>query len=243
MKFCQEWQSGFSSVIDNPLFRLVFNLKQCMKKNILFFAAAIILIACSSVDKVNNDEGWISLFNGKSLDGWKASEKPGTFSVEDGSIKVAGPRSHLYYQGTVMNHNFKNFELKARVMTRRGSNSGIYFHTAYQETGFPDKGFEVQVNNSHTDWRRTGCLYDIRDFAEVYVKDDVWFTESVFVQGKHVIVSIDNTKVLDWIQPDGFVPPENHPGRIISSGTFAIQGHDSASVVFFKDIMVRPLPQ
>jgi len=213
-----------------------------MKKNIFFFAAVLILMACSNTNKIKSNKGWISLFDGKSLDGWKASEKPGTFSVEDGSIKVAGPRSHLFYEGPVMDHNFKNFEFKALVMTRPGSNSGIYFHTEYQENGFPDKGFEVQVNNSHTDWKRTGGLYDIKDTREVYVKDNVWFTEYIRVEGKHVIVKINNKVVTDWTQPDDFAPPEGHPGRIISNGTFALQGHDPKSIVFFKNIMVKPLP-
>lgn len=213
-----------------------------MKRNILSIAAVLILMSFSGLNKIKSDHGWISLFDGKSLDGWRASDKPGTFSVEDGSIKVAGPTSHLYYEGPVMDHNFKNFEFKALVMTRPGSNSGIYFHTAYQDKSFPDKGFEVQVNNSHSDWKRTGGLYDIKDTKEVYVKDNEWFTEDILVQGKHVVVKLNNTVVTDWTQPDGFVPPENHPGRIISSGTFALQGHDPKSVVYFKDIMVKPLP-
>jgi hypothetical protein len=212
-----------------------------MKKNLFFSTLALlILAACSNTGKLKSNKGWISLFDGKTLDGWKASEKPGTFSVEDGAIKVAGPRSHLYYEGSVMNHDFKNFEFKARVMTKPGSNSGIYFHTAYQENGFPDKGFEVQVNNSHTDWKRTGGLYDIQDTKEVYVKDNVWFTEYIKVEGKHVITKINDIVVTDWTQPDDFVPP--HPGRVISDGTFALQGHDPKSVVFYKDIMVKPLP-
>ena len=213
-----------------------------MKKSILFFAAALIFMACTSQRKIKSSDGWISLFDGKSLDGWRASDKPGTFSVEDGSIKVAGPTSHLYYEGPVSDHNFKNFEFKALVMTRPGANSGIYFHTAYQDKSFPDKGFEVQVNNSHTDWKRTGGLYDIKDTKEVYVKDNVWFTEDILVQGKHVIVKLNDIVVTDWTQPDDFVPPENHPLRIISNGTFALQGHDPKSVIFFKDIMVKPLP-
>ncbi|HET7118370.1 MAG TPA: DUF1080 domain-containing protein [Hanamia sp.] len=214
-----------------------------MKKNLLFFASVLlVLIACSNTGKLKNNKGWISLFDGKSLDGWKASEQPGTFSVENGAIKVAGPRSHLYYEGPVMNHDFKNFEFKALVMTEPGSNSGIYFHTVYQDKGFPDKGFEVQVNNSHADWKRTAGLYDIKDTKEVYVKDNVWFTLYIKVQGKHVITKINKTVVTDWTQPDGFVPPEGHPGRIIDHGTFALQGHDPKSVIFFKDIMVKPLP-
>lgn len=214
-----------------------------MKKNVLFFAVVLMgLIALSNTSKLKIKKGWISLFDGKSLDGWKASDQPGTFSVEDGAIKVAGPRSHLFYEGPVMDHNFTNFEFKALVMTKPGSNSGVYFHTVYQENGFPDKGFEVQVNNSHTDWKRTAGLYDIKDTKEVYVKDNVWFTLYIKVQGKHVITKINKTVVTDWTQPDGFVPPEGHPGRIIDHGTFALQGHDPKSVIFFKDIMVRPLP-
>jgi hypothetical protein len=200
------------------------------------------LTSCSSSQKARGDKGWISLFNGKSLDGWKVSENPQTFSVEDGSIKVAGPRSHLYYDGPVSNHVFKNFELKMQVMTKPGSNSGVYFHTEYQAKGFPDKGFEVQVNNSHTDWKRTAGLYDIVDTRDVNVGDNEWFTLYINVQGKHVITKINDKTIVDYIEPEGAVAPKNHPGRLISSGTFALQGHDPKSIVFYKDIMVKPLP-
>jgi hypothetical protein len=190
---------------------------------------------------MKKQNGWVSLFDGKTFNGWKYSENPGTFSIEDGSIKVAGVRSHLYYDGPLMNHDFKNFEFKAQVMTKPGSNSGIYFHTVYQDKGFPDKGFEVQVNNSHTDWKRTGGLYDIKDTREVYVGDNTWYTEYIRVEGKHVIVKVNDQVVTDWTQPEDFVPAKNHVGRIISSGTFALQGHDPKSIVYYKDIMVRPL--
>jgi hypothetical protein len=213
-----------------------------MKKNILFIAVVFIFSACSNTNKLTNNSGWISLFDGKSLNGWKASEQPGTFSVVDGSIKVAGVRSHLFYDGPLMNHNFKNFEFKALVMTKPGSNSGIYFHTVYQELGFPNKGFEVQVNNSHSDWKRSGGLYDIKDTKEVYVKDNEWYTEYIRVEGKHVIVKLNDTIVTEWTQPDDFSPPAGHIGRVISNGTFALQGHDPESIVFYKDIMVKALP-
>ena len=212
-----------------------------MKNSIKFFTAVFVLIFFTSAINLKYRKGWVSLFDGKSLNGWKISENPETFSVEDGAIKVAGLRSHLYYDGPVMNHDFKNFEFKALVMTKPGSNSGIYFHTVFQPKGFPDKGFEVQVNNSHTDWKRTGGLYDIKDTKEVYVGDDVWYTEYIRVEGNHVIVKINDTVVTDWTQPDGYVPAKNHIGRIISNGTFALQGHDPKSIVFYKDIMVKSL--
>lgn len=192
-------------------------------------------------NSIKQKKRWISLFDGKSFNGWKTSENPETFSIEDGCIKVAGKRSHLYYDGPVLNHDFKNFEFKAQVMTKPGSNSGIYFHTIFQEKGFPDKGFEVQVNNSHTDWKRTGGLYDIKDTRDVFVSDDVWYTEYIKVEENHVIVKINDKVVTDWTQPADFVPAKNHLNRIISSGTFALQGHDPKSIVYYKDIMVRPL--
>jgi 3-keto-disaccharide hydrolase len=207
---------------------------------------SLLLVVLSTIDFAasqsgGRSEGWISLFDGKSLAGWKASDKEGTFSVQDGTIVVHGPRSHLYYVGPVENHDFKNFEFKADVMTTPGSNSGIYFHTAYQEQGWPDKGFEVQVNNSHTDWKRTGGLYDIKDVSEVPAKDNQWFTERIIVQGKRIQTFVDDKLTVDYTEPPNVTPPANHPGRKLSSGTFALQGHDPKSKVFYKNIMVRVL--
>jgi hypothetical protein len=217
-------------------------LNNMLRNNLsLFIILTLTLLSCSTNKNIGQSKDWISLFDGKTFNGWKLGENPGTFTIEDGSIKVAGPRSHLYYDGPVLNHDFKNFEFKAQVMTKPGSNSGIYFHTAFQEKGFPDKGFEVQVNNSHTDWKRTGGLYDIKDTREVFVKDDTWYTEYIRVEGKHVIVKINDQVVTDWTQPEDFIPAKNHLNRIIASGTFALQGHDPKSIVYYKDIMVKPL--
>ena len=73
-----------------------------------------------------------------------------------------GP-AHLFYDGPVHNHDFKNFHLKAEVMTFPHANSGIYFHTKYQEEGWPAQGFECQVNQTHSDPKKTGGLYAVKD--------------------------------------------------------------------------------
>jgi hypothetical protein len=184
---------------------------------------------------------WISLFDGKTLNGWKVGENAATFSVDSGCIIAHGPTAHLFYEGPVHDHSFRNFEFRAKVMTRPGSNSGIYIHTQYQEGGWPAKGYEVQVNNSHTDWRRTGSLYAVEDVKEVYVKDDVWFTEYVSVIGKHIIIKINDKTVVDYTEPENVKRPKDMEGRILSAGTFALQGHDPNSKVYFKDIEVKPL--
>jgi hypothetical protein len=184
---------------------------------------------------------WVSLFDGSSLNGWKVGENASTFSVRNGEIVAHGSTAHLFYNGDYQNHQFKNFEFKADVFTYPGSNSGIYFHTEYQESGWPQKGFEVQVNNSHTDWKRTGSLYDVVNVKEVYVKDMVWFTEYFKVEGKHVIIKINDKTVVDYTEPQDYKPAPGQTGHFLSSGTFALQGHDPKSEVHFKNIMVKLL--
>ena len=203
---------------------------------------SLILFVAACAGTRNTSDEWISLFSGDDLAGWRASEREGTFSVEDGAIVVHGPRSHLYYVGPVENHDFKNFEVKADIMTKPGSNSGFYFHTQFQETGWPEKGFEVQVNNSHTDWKRTAGLYDIQDVREAPANDNEWFTMRVRVEGKRIRTYVDDRLIVDYTEPTPANPPSNHRERVISSGTFALQGHDPESEVHYKNIMVRPLP-
>jgi hypothetical protein len=214
------------------------------------FSLFVLLLACSGSKKASTAaattaqpaEGWVSLFDGKSLDGWKASENPGSFTVENGAIVVAGPRAHLFYMGPGQDATFKNFEFKAQVMTTPGSNSGIFFHTAFQESGWPGKGHEVQVNNSHTDWRRTGSLYSYMDVREVPAQDNVWFTEHIIVQDKTVTIKVNDKVVVEYTEPVAVSRPEGAKGKVISSGTFALQAHDPKSKVYFKDIQVKLLP-
>jgi hypothetical protein len=211
-----------------------------MKNILLLIFVLPVLFSCKAQHKANAD-GWISLFDGKTLNGWKVGANASTFSVQNGAIVANGPVAHLFYNGDVKNHDFKNFEFKADVMTTPGSNSGLYFHTTYQDSSWPKKGYEVQVNNSHEDWRRTGSLYAIQDVKEVYVKDNEWYTESFSVKDKHVTIKINDKTVVEYDEPENVKREADMQGRVLSSGTFAIQGHDPKSKVYFKNIMVKPL--
>lgn len=212
-----------------------------MKKFILPGIIMLVLAACATAKKATGDDGWIPLFDGTSFAGWKAADNPATFTIDSGMIIVHGPRAHLFYTGPVRNGDFKNFEFKARVMTTPGSNSGIFIHTAYQQDGWPSKGYEIQVNNSHTDWRRTGSLYAVDDVRDVYVKDWEWYTEYIKVQDKHITIKINDRTVVDYNEPDSVAQKIPVGGKRLSSGTFALQGHDPNSKVYFKDVMVKPL--
>jgi hypothetical protein len=209
------------------------------------FLAVLIACLASLTNQLafgrDSDDGWISLFDGRTLSGWKASENKGTFSVREGMVVAQGPRSHLYYVGSVENANFRDFEFKAEVMTRPGANSGMYFHTEYKKTGWPSRGFEVQVNNTHSDWRKTGSLYGIKDIRKSPANDNEWFTQHIIVDGKQITVKVDGRVVLEYAVAEEAA--SGRRGRRLSSGTFALQGHDPGSTVYYKNIMVRPLPR
>ena len=189
-----------------------------------------------------DDAGFIPLFNGKDIGDWKVSDKPGTFSVENGVLVVNGNRSHLFYNGPVQNHDFKNFHLRVELQTFPNANSGVYFHTEFQETGWPQKGFETQVNNTHGDPKKTAGLYNIKDNFTAPAEDKKWFVLEVIVENKHIVTKVDGKVITDFTEPDPATPPANNPMRVLSHGTFAIQGHDPGSRVEYRKIEVKPLP-
>jgi hypothetical protein len=144
--------------------------------------------------------------------------------------------------GDVKNHDFKDFELKAQVLCKTNSNSGIYFHTQFQDKGWPEKGFEAQVcANGYKDPRKTGSLYAVKDVAEAPAKDDEWFDYHIIVKGKSITTKINDKVVVEWTQPDPWTPPKGMAGRVLGNGTFALQGHDPGSRVEYKNIRVKPL--
>ncbi|HCW08714.1 MAG TPA: DUF1080 domain-containing protein [Cytophagales bacterium] len=200
-------------------------------KKILFICAFICIHQLSFCQSANE---WISLFDGKTFTGWRPNENPSSFKIEDGAIVVNGPTAHLFYDGEEAKHQFKNFDLKVKLMTTPGSNSGIYIHTQFQENGWPEKGYEIQVNNSHTDWRRTASVYGLQDVKEIFVKDNEWFTEEIIVRGKKISVKINDKIVNEYTVPE--------TGGRLNGGTFALQAHDPKSKVFYKEVIVKLFP-
>jgi hypothetical protein len=73
------------------------------------------------------------------------------------------------------------------------------------------------------------------------IKDNTWFTEEIIVQGKRVIIKLNDKVVVDYTEPDDPQLLKEREGRHISNGTFALQGHDPKSKVYFRNIRVKPL--
>ena len=199
--------------------------------------AAVLLAPTATVFA---EEGFVELFDGTSLTGWKAGENDASWKVVDGMLICRGPRSHLFYMGTdsAKPAEFKNFHLKAEVLTKPKANSGIFFHTRYQQEGWPSQGHEAQVNNTSGDPVRTGSLYNVVKNLEAPAKDDEWFTEEVIVEGNRIVIKVNGNAIVDHVEDTAAV----EDGRKLSSGTFALQAHDPGSEAHYRSIRVKRLP-
>ena len=215
------------------------------------WAIPVLSLACQStphsIEKAaapKPADEFISLFDGKSLDGWKIGKNAESWSVKDGEIIVHGPGpAHLFYDGPIHEHDWKNFHLKAEVLTFPKANSGIYFHTKFQEEGWPGQGFEAQVNETHGDRKKTGGLYNIKDVMDqAPAEDGKWFVYEIIVEGKHVTLKIDGKTTCDWTEPTPAQPPEANKGRFLQHGTIGLQGHDPGSEVHYKSVKIKALP-
>ena len=218
----------------------------------------------------SSEEGFVSLFDGKTLNGWKVGDNATLFHVEDSKIIMDCPASnhrpaHLFYDGEVNGHTFKNFDLRVDVMTYPGANSGIYFHSEFQNAGFPSKGLECQVDNSHSDWRRTGSLYGLFNLtwgpeqpgadnkqtvvylANPPVKDEVWYTQEIVCRNGLVTVKLNGQPMFTYLIPEADTVHRLSSGATwLPQGTFALQGHPPMqghiSKVAFRNIRVKVLP-
>jgi hypothetical protein len=205
--------------------------------------------ATAAAGLLGADAPFIDLFDGKTMDNWKPSENKASWKVRDGCLCADGPRSHLFYAGPVNNAEFKNFELEVECKAQHECNSGVYFHTRYQEKDFPIKGFEIQVNNTATgegtyrERKKTASLYGIRNIYKQFVGDDEWFTLRVAVRGKNVQIRLNNMLMVDYVEPTPpIIPQAAETERFLDRGTFALQCHNQGSRAMFRKVRVRPLP-
>jgi len=206
-----------------------------------------LLLACLTVlpslaqdsSKTTDETGFVSLFDGKSMNGWKVNENQASWSVKDGLLVCQGERSHIFYVGD--DKPFKNFHFKAEVMTEPNSNAGIYFHTKYQDSGWPKYGFECQVNLSYkSDPRKTSSLYAVKDVLEPAAKDNEWYLQEIIVVGKKITLKVNGKTQVEYVEPDDQKAGSDFT-RKLDEGTFALQAHDPGSKVYFRNIRVKRL--
>ena len=211
-------------------------------KRAIMFGLSVSLCAIALHSTAAPQDKWTKMFDGKSMKGWKANENSDSWKVVDNNLVCHGDRSHLFFVGNDGKADFKNFEFKCEVMTTPGSNAGIYFHTRYQDSGWPKYGYECQVNISHKDPKKTGSLYAVENVSNPPAKDNEWYTQHITVRGRRIILKVNDKVVVDYTEPKNKKPFSDGFERRLNHGTIALQAHDPKSRVHFRNLMIRRLP-
>ena len=222
-----------------------------MRKCVLLIAAVALLVPVCALAQDPND-GWVKIFNGKDLEGWKANSDVGQFYVNDaGEIAAKGGRSHLFYM-----EELQEFELLIDVYINDKGNSGVYVLSPWIDEEWPTGGFEVQVNATHTDPVKTGSLYDIIKIFESPTPPDEWFTMHLTVKGNSLTVEINGKILYTYVDPTARFARNPNPQRnnqnqaqnpqrnfkyIGQKGHIALQQHDPGTLPRFKNIYLKKL--
>ena len=183
--------------------------------------------AVAADDSKKDDKGWVQLFNGKDLTGWKTHpDDKAVWEVKDGILIGTGPKGHLFSE----RGDYENFDYRVEAMINDHGNSGQYFRTEFGKS-FP-KGYEAQINSTHGDPVRTGSLYNFVKILDQLHKPDEWFTQEVQAVGNHIIIKVNGKTTVDYVDPK----------NTYMKGHFALQQHDPGTVVKFRKIEVKELP-
>lgn len=219
-----------------------------MKSKLFLFALLFTHLSATAFA----EEGWQTLFNGKDLTGWRANYYADSWSVEDGAIRAKATKesSHLFFVGDKSEGQFvpfTNFVLELSARSETNSNAGVFFHTDFKAPNAKHHlatGYEVQLNSTAVEKRKTGSLYAVVDVPKSPVDESRWFGVRITVQGKHIVVQLNDQTVVDYTEPENLQRPAERAGRKLNpaGGAIALQGHDPRSVFYFKDIRIKRLP-
>ena len=215
-----------------------------MKKYLLLLFIIVLLSSWSVQDGT-----WRQLYNGKDLSGWQ-QVGPGKFVIEDGLLKTVGGMGMILYPA----EKFSNVIIRVVFKVKDNDcNSGLFIRLPEKpadEWAAVNTGYEVQIDNGirHVggEYHCTGVLYSLtKAMAHPQKKAGEWNTMEITLDGKRTIVLVNDEKVTDFTEGDA-VPPKTRDFEPIrgprpESGYIGLQNHDSLSVVYFKEVAVKPL--
>ena len=178
----------------------------------------------------SNDTNFTSIFDGKTLDGWKMAGDGRFVIVEsDTALESEGGMGLLWYSEKI----YKNFMLKLEwKVSDEGDNSGVFVR-------FPDpddnpniavrEGYEIQIDDKAGDpIHQTGAIYDFAAPSKVVSKPPgQWNTMEIQVLSQSYTVIINGQKVTEFT------------GSRMTEGYIGLQAHDDKSKVSFRNIMIK----
>ena len=208
---------------------------------LLTLIVAFCLPETASAQQTADSEGFVSLFNGRSLEGWHGNTD--MWTVEDGAI--VGRTDGKIPHNTFLIHEraCSDFVLKAafKLHNHKG-NSGIQFRSE-ERKDFAVAGYQADIASNkfmgilYSEGTGRGILAQVSPETQTVladaIKKDGWNEYTITAQGDHIILELNGVKTVDLKDDDA---------KGAKSGIFALQlhkGHDMA--ISFKDIRLKEL--
>ena len=191
-------------------------------------------------------EGYVSLFNGKDLEGWQGNKTD--YVADEGTIAIyprGGSHGNLF-----SNKEYTNFSFRFDFLLTEGANNGIGIHAPLSgDAAYAGKEVQVLDNtasiyaNIH-DYQFHGSLYGIMPAKKGFLKPvGEWNTEEIRVQGNRITVTLNGTVILegDYVEAskNGTLDQKDHPGIAKKTGYIGFLGH--GTVVKFRNIRIKEL--
>ncbi|MER5769386.1 ThuA domain-containing protein [Streptomyces sp. NPDC001985] len=178
-----------------------------------------------------------SLFNGKTLNGWKQAG-PGRFTVTDGALRTEGGMGMLWYHAKELT----SYTLELDWKVDGDDNSGIFigFPASDDPWSAVTNGHEIQIDATDAPDRTTGSVYGFKS-ADRKARDRVlrppgqWNTYEIKVKGERLQLFLNGSKINDFTNTD--------PARSLTDGYIGLQNHGTDDQVSFRDITLREQPQ
>jgi hypothetical protein len=206
-----------------------------MKKSFILLATLTLALAAPAF-AADSEDGFVPLFNGQDLTGWKLRNPKGTASwtVKDGALvnDVSGGK-----HGTdlVTEKKFWNFTVRYEFLVPDNSNSGFYLRGRHEiqvlgdyKGGKPSKG-------------SNGALYGVKE-PDVFASKpaNVWQTAEATIVGHNITVMLNGKKIHDNVEckrPTG----AEIDNKVTEPGPIFLQGdHGNVS---FRNLRIKELPK
>lgn len=191
----------------------------------------------------NPPRGFISLFNGKDLSGWKATAKAEVWGAENGVLFCSGKGGGWL----LTEKEYGNFELRLEYKLPRKGNSGVAIRTPFK--GDPAYvGMELQLiddegwPNKLEAGQHTGSIYKVVPAATTANKPvGEWNRMRVVAHGRRVTVELNGVVLVNANLDDYREHVQKYPGLERAAGHIGFQSYNYR--VEFRNIYLRPVEQ
>ena len=183
---------------------------------------AIVCVSFSSPLIGQSSEGWTTLFDGSSLDGWNVLGDA-NWELSDGAVQADSGSGFLVTQ-----ESYGDFELTLEFWVDEPANSGIFVRCADPQVVRDSNSYEVNIYDTRPDQTyRTGGIVHIAAPTSVINAGGRWNSYEIKALGSQLMVTLNGTQTVD-VTDNQF-----------SDGPIALQY--GAGVVKFRNVRVRPL--